>query len=77
MVVYTLFLRVLTSCLRGSDNGERSSSPGERFVIPAEAGGKRRLRSSFYYAMIIKNTAASESLRATLFIYNNANPSYA
>ena len=31
LVIYTLFLRVLTSRLRGSDNGER-------FVIPAEAG---------------------------------------
>jgi hypothetical protein len=29
---------VLTSRLRGSDNGERFVIPGERFVIPAEAG---------------------------------------
>ena len=38
MVVYTLLLRVLTSRLRGSDNGEMFVIPGGMFVIPAEAG---------------------------------------
>ena len=46
---YKLFsgLNILDSRLRGSDSNEG-------FVIPADAGGKRRLRSSFYFVIIVK-----------------------